>query len=1457
MWSFTTRPDIFSELKKLFENRPFFYDFLTVDLNSVGFTFAEKVEMFRTHEQKCNGLKFDDNSVNAICKCDTPSFPNCIDMFFTNAMAYKRGLQFFKNPTQFLNTEINQIFREDKALYTLLVMLAMNDDRLSKCNLLETIKATHKDILKVLLDTSNADCPKQIKAMLIKVLEKSQSFLQVQKELVMFRYKCISNAVCASFGEMMPEEALMYLPIEFVFQNVFVDGSNHSKDDEGIVVPRSCHIYLAKRLVAELERGCIEQVCRHSAFTSPCFSCCFFTELKEKGKHQIRFILQMTERSQKNRALWNGSLLYWSAAVGQENLLLRLLMEDMYKDLEDKFFVRTQASAALQCASQRRFPKTVISKLIDLHADVNTSLHLSKREQTYNCDHCNLQDQNGITPLQSSIFGSKEINLENVELILKSGVLFKENAVSYRPLIMAVKKRHVQLIELLLKYDIDINAFDNDLHSALYYCVEQDDIDTLNLIMKKSKFQYKANENLLIVCSSRKMATYLIDHNIDTNIKFKDENDKSILHHVRSKELVSFYIERGCSVHYIDKFGQTPIFCARSSDILESLLDFHPNLHHTDKKRRNILHYFTDTSLVSLICLQMTAENKKNLLNSPDVHGRTPIFYAATVEMLDLLLSNGAVVIHKAKEYSTRNSVSETYDSGVGEIIYSRGMDDDNSNTTKEIYLQNWVTFNTKKTTSSVDVSCSHDVQYEMATLSSSGDCSNACDSETHSDNLELSDCEINYDHCKSNYNVLMWSVLQGKLNIDTLSVFLKYDIDVSERDEKGHTIFHYLLSPFERIRNIPSIMAEILKYNDEKQRKANTITTKDILNMQDCHGNTALHFACACRAFNKLKRQESEEIMHLLLDNGANRNNPNKCQETPLHYLLKCRCRTNEAVYILSTGVNVNGFCIQKWQPMHFVLSIQDFGVDFIDTSKEIISKLIEAGACIASLYLPEGFFPSNCNPILLDYILTKLNLSETVVHQMVENCKNSRNCVFSWANLAIIDSNRNIANCREPFENVSESKDFSSKHSVFKRCSQVLQNEYLLLCVLSFLFKDSKDDINLQDEEGNTILMTAVRGSRGIRLDMFECVKFLLNQGANPNMKNHAEQSVISQCILSNGNEKYVQRCLCEMINHGAIIADATHYKDAAKSSKLRASILKLIPDQVYSNMKYTMGNSFHYLVRSYSQLYSAIPSIASISEYVNKGIDINGKNDQGETPLHLALRMNTPIQVVTELLRNGAKINIENDNGETVFHYLFIYTTVSQWYIFEEFVNYNKDCLYNEKALHLLVSKMTPDVLKILYVFLNDSSVNINTKDTDCNSVLHNACTGNTNDDSWCISMRPHVVRLLVAKGVHLNEVDASGCTVLHMVIMQYNKLSRNNPQRCDVRHLHNLISIVSIFLSNCADLSVKDKEGKTALDYLEEFKLSDVQAMIDRKMTPEEVNEKTVSSIIYNMYKGCRM
>lgn len=51
-----------------------------------------------------------------------------------------------------------------------------------------------------------------------------------------------------------------------------------------------------------------------------------------------------------------------------------------------------------------------------------------------------------------------------------------------------------------------------------------------------------------------------------------------------------------------------------------------------------------------------------------------------------------------------------------------------------------------------------------------------------------------------------MWTVLQGKLNIYTLPVLLKYGINVLETDDKGHSILHYLLSSFERIRKYQAL---------------------------------------------------------------------------------------------------------------------------------------------------------------------------------------------------------------------------------------------------------------------------------------------------------------------------------------------------------------------------------------------------------------------------------------------------------------------------------------------------------------------------------------------------------------------------------------------------------------------------------------------------------------------------
>ena len=71
---------------------------------------------------------------------------------------------------------------------------------------------------------------------------------------------------------------------------------------------------------------------------------------------------------------------------------------------------------------------------------------------------------------------------------------------------------------------------------------------------------------------------------------------------------------------------------------------------------------------------------------------------------------------------------------------------------------------------------------------------------------------------------------------------------------------------------------------------------------------------------------------------------------------------------------------------------------------------------------------------------------------------------------------------------------------------------------------------------------------------------------------------------------------------------------------------------------------GNSYLHLAAqgNYPQL---------MNYFIEKGADINKKNNEGNTPLHIALRKNN-LEIVKILLDNNAKLDIPNDDGEIPF-------------------------------------------------------------------------------------------------------------------------------------------------------------------------------------------------------------
>ena len=74
-------------------------------------------------------------------------------------------------------------------------------------------------------------------------------------------------------------------------------------------------------------------------------------------------------------------------------------------------------------------------------------------------------------------------------------------------------------------------------------------------------------------------------------------------------------------------------------------------------------------------------------------------------------------------------------------------------------------------------------------------------------------------------------------------------------------------------------------------------------------------------------------------------------------------------------------------------------------------------------------------------------------------------------------------------------------------------------------------------------------------------------------------------------------------------------------------------------------------------------------AIGSLVRGGADPNAKNEDGLTPLHVAVRRDLPL-VVETLIRHGAKTDVKDRAGDTPLHRAVVYSSPGVvWYLLEK--------------------------------------------------------------------------------------------------------------------------------------------------------------------------------------------
>jgi ankyrin repeat protein len=174
----------------------------------------------------------------------------------------------------------------------------------------------------------------------------------------------------------------------------------------------------------------------------------------------------------------------------------------------------------------------------------------------------------------------------------------------------------------------------------------------------------------------------------------------------------------------------------------------------------------------------------------------------------------------------------------------------------------------------------------------------------------------------------------------------------------------------------------------------------------------------------------------------------------------------------------------------------------------------------------------------------------------------------------------------------------------------------------------------------------------------------------------------------------------------------------------------------------------------------------------------VDINLKDKKGNSPIHLALLKNKD-DALNALLEKGADVNVAGRDGKTE----------------------------NQTVLYLAVIRSRDDLVEQLLA----KGANPNIADSGNATPLTEACVGAT--------VKPAIVKMLLDKGANPNvQENLSGA---HSLIWIASNKDISSSKR---------VEVAKMLLEKGADKSLKDKKGRTALDWAKQSENKDVVELL---------------------------
>jgi ankyrin repeat protein len=1082
----------------------------------------------------------------------------------------------------------------------------------------------------------------------------------------------------------------------------------------------------------------------------------------------------------------------------------------------------------------------------------------------------NKSDKDNWTPLHIAAFKG---NLTLVKLLLEKGATFPLREPSVMSLATAHGYRN--LVEFFLECGCSPNEFyhRNWFTTSLYQAINQRNDTIVELLLKNGAKLYclRASRTGDLKPNYRGMNLFhlfLENEQFDiveailsrgVHIDVVDNDGRTGLHHAAlndQKSAAFFLLAKGANYRILDKDKRSPLHCAaaRSLDVAKILVREGAEVDLQDNEGNTPLHLAASNGEVSLVKFLLEAGADPNI---SDKFKRTPMHTAARYALakcIELLHHHGGdleakdslyerVPLHLAAWFDNDDCVKILLQKGVQIDIQCRY-----GYTPLHLAVENCCTGCYQlllQAGASVDVANCHGLTpfhlipkgyYVLARTLMQYDPYPLHSAVTRRDVYFIRELlELGHEIDKSDDKGVapLHRAINCKDPLEIVEMLVQKGADLGKQDREGFTPLHYALQS-ER----PDLaVVQILLDRDKRGETVNIATAKGI---------TPLHIAARDPHLALFGRSQRPNVwistVELLLDKGARVDAADSEGFTPLHYAA-CSGSLDTVRFLLERDPFVDRTNKYGRTPLHMAATNGHLSIVKLLLNHQASVLVVD---CEGDTPLDDALKGEHVQVFKLLHninpefdVATTNHRGRTILHAAAK--QGLRNMVKFFQDLVPVD----VVDLDD--STAIEDALFNRHFEVFNllltksnldvnKCSKrhkryplhVVACTGTLDLVKSFLHKGAKVDV--VDEDGNTPLHSAVNyGHKQVFFAMLESDPGALH------IKNNKGQTVLHLAA-----EKQTKSWIKLLVAKGARIdavdsCGRTPFQILFHADCVICEELLLFKlDNFDVDGRSPVGNKTLLHVAGKNE------SMETVKWLVEKGASIEGRDSNGDTPLHCSAQRSTEILCfLLDHYKDSVDLENANNAGETILHLAASYSLDNVKRILEMGASAYATTKLGETPLHYALN--IPECFRFLWR---------QTPEMDISNVVFHATRTILHEAAF--QGKLGLARFCLEIGLKINEVDEDGHTplsdaaeekhldILALLLEEDKTAMIVNSGYTEAQTLLHIaaykgdLELVKLLVRRKARMDLRDENGRTAADLAREEHHQDIYHFLTERV-----------------------